>query len=68
MHLNRKMTTRSRKNHKEKHEKEISAPEVLEIIWGQVFPKDAEMRIRTAFEMLLNDSVIDRQDARKELC
>jgi len=26
----------------------------LEIVWEQVFPEDAEQRIRRAFEMLLN--------------
>lgn len=27
----------------------------LEIVWEQVFPEDAELRIQRAFEMLLNN-------------
>lgn len=50
---------------------------IKKVIWGQVFPEDAEIRIQQAFEMLLGDefgltdnvnpgAVIDRHQAFTE--
>ena len=58
MHLSKKTSESLKKGSKEKYKKRISGPEVLEIIWEQVFPEDTELRIRRAFEMLLNNDTL----------
>jgi hypothetical protein len=35
--------------------KKSNSPNKFKIIWKQVFPEDAELRIQRAFEMLLSD-------------
>jgi len=40
----------------------------FEIVWEQVFPPDAELRIQRAFEMLFDKMEPDGQNETEELC
>ena len=42
--------------------------ESLEIVWEQVFPPDADLRIQRAFEMLFDEAEPDGQNEIEELC
>lgn len=55
MQSGRKATKEHKKAYRKKSNKKSSNVEDLEIVWEQVFPEDAEIRIQRAFEMLLSD-------------
>ncbi len=53
MKISKKTVKKHKKTFKESDEV-VSSKNELEVVWEQVFPKDAEQRIQRAFEILLD--------------